>query len=128
MDDKNHIFSFPGGDILAGIAAWWFVSYSYYLYIDRAHFNWQKVGTVSQRMGKYHASKKYHVYWLTEVLDMKNLDVHKNKGGLTSHQIKCMARELLSRLSKDGGISEIEALLEDTKAELERKRREKAYT
>lgn len=117
MDNRNHIFSFAGGEILAGMAAWWFVSYAYYLYIDRAHFNWQKVGSAPSRIGRFEMSKKYHVYWLTEVLDMKNLDVHGNKGNLSSDEIKKMARELLARLSKDGGETEIKKLL----AEVERK-------
>lgn len=117
---NNHIFSFPGGELLTNIAAWWFVSYSYYLYIDRSHFNWMKVGTAERRKAVYNKSKKYHVYWLTEVLDMENLDVQGNKGNLNSREIKSMASELLSLLSKDGGKSEIQALIDELMAERER--------
>lgn len=115
---QNHIFSFPGGEQLAKIAAWWFVSYSYYLHIDKTHFQWNKVKTVSTRRSVYEKTKEYHVYWLTEVLDMNNLDVHGNKGGLTSAEIKSMAEKILSVLSKDNGVSEIQALIEKLQAKI----------
>ena len=116
----NHIFSFYGGELLAKMGAWWFVSYSYYLYVDRTHRNWETVKTASSRRSVYNRSEEYHVYWLTEVLDMQNLDVHGNTGRLTSGEIKRMAQKILSILSKDNGISEIEANLEKLKSRLQR--------
>lgn len=119
--EKNHIFSFPGGDQLAKMAAWWFVSYSYYLYIDKSHFSWNKSKTASTRRSVYERTKEYHVYWLTEILCMKNLDVHKNAGGLHSDEIKAMAKELLALRSKDEGRSEIQALINSLQKQLQSK-------
>ena len=106
----GHIFHFPGGEILAGIAAWWFVSYSYYLYIDKNHLNWRNVKTVESRRKAYNMSKIYHAYWLREVLEMRNLDVHRNKGNLSSERIKVMAQKVLDVISKDNGESEMRVL------------------
>ena len=108
----NHSFSFLGGEALATMGAWWFVSYAYYLHIDKTHFAWRKVKTAQSRACKYRQTKKYHVYWLCEVLAMERLDVHGNGGGLMSSQIKQMARELLAVLSKDGGQTEMQVLLD----------------
>ena len=113
----NHIFSFPGGDILAKMGAWWFVSYSYYIYVDRTHRNWYNVSTEATRRSVYNRSKEYHTYWLTEVLEMERLEVHGNGGNLSADEIKRMAKEILSVVSGDGGISAIEDMLNKLKAQ-----------
>ena len=111
--NKNHIFSFAGGEELAKMGAWWFVSYSYYLYVDRSHLDWRSVGTENTRRTVYNRTRKYHAYWLCEVEDMERLDVHGNSAGLPSEKIKSMASKVLSVISKDNGKSEIEAILNE---------------
>ncbi len=117
--ENKHIFSFSGGEMLARMAAWWFVSYLYYLYVDETHLNWRKVKTVATRRSVFERSEDYHIYWLTEVLDMENLDVQGNKGGLSSDEIKAMARELLLYPSNDNGVSETQELIDTLQSELE---------
>ena len=80
MKNSNHIFSFAGGDMLAKMGAWWFVSYSYYLHKDRTHRNWSFVKTEATRRSVFNRTKEYHVYWLAEVLHMERLDVQGNAG------------------------------------------------
>ena len=104
---NSHNFSFVGGDLLARMGAWWFVSYSYYIYVDRTHMAWSKVNTDASRRYVYNNSKEYHVYWLREVLFMEKLDAHGNSGNLSSVQIKEMAEKILSIVSKDNGLSEM---------------------
>ncbi len=116
----NHVFSFSGGDMLAKMGAWWFVSYSYYLHVDRTHLCWRRVQTEATRRAVYNKSREYHTYWLREVLYMERLDVHGNTGNLSSEEIKRMAERVLSVVSKDGGISEMEAMLAKLKREHER--------
>lgn len=123
--NNNHIFSFVGGDLLAKMGAWWFVSYSYYLHVDRTHLAWSKVKTEATRRYVYGRSKEYHVYWLSEVLFMERLDLHGNAGNLSSAQIKSMAEKILSIVSKDNGVSEMQAVLDDLKAKCERLKSQK---
>ena len=111
--NKNHIFSFAGGEELAKMGAWWFVSYSYYLYIDRTHLAWSSVSTENTRRSVYKRTRKYHAYWLCEVQDMERLDVHGNTAGISSGEIKSMATKVLAVISKDNGKSEIEAILNE---------------
>lgn len=91
----THSFSFAGGDILAGMGAAWFVSYTYYERIDCSHKNWSKVSTASVRISKYKRSEQYHKLWLQEVLVMNPLNLKKNTIGLEADCIKKMAHELL---------------------------------
>jgi hypothetical protein len=51
---------------------------------------------------------------------MERLDVHGNSGKVNSAEVKRMAKEVISRLSKDNGITEIKGLIE----ELEKQRQE----
>jgi hypothetical protein len=120
---SNHTFSFVGGDMLAKMGAWWFVSYSYYIYVDRTHFNWKRTQTEATRRSVYNRTKEYHVYWLSEVLFMERLDVHGNAGNLKSAEIKSMAQKILSVVSKDNGVSEMQAILDKLKADYERIKR-----
>lgn len=120
MKNSNHIFSFAGGDMLAKMGAWWFVSYSYYLHKDRTHRNWSFVKTEATRRSVFNRTKEYHVYWLAEVLHMERLDVQGNAGNLSGNEIKRMAEELLDILSKDKGITEMQAVLDKLQADYEK--------
>lgn len=95
---KGHGFNFEGGEILSKIAAWWLVSYMYYLEVDASHKNWSHNLTetsINSRKSQYSKSKKYHQIWLKEILEMNQLDKHKNSGNLSSTKIKEMARKLI---------------------------------
>ena len=120
MKNSNHIFSFVGGDMLAKMGAWWFVSYSYYLHKDKTHRNWSFVKTEATRRSVFNRSKEYHVYWLVEVLHMERLDAQGNSGNLNAREIKRMAEELLNMLSKDKGETELQAILDKLKDDYER--------
>lgn len=95
---KGHDFNFDGGEILSKIAAWWLVSYMYYLEIDDSHKNWSLKLTeqsINSRKNQFMKSKEYHQLWLMEILKMNQLDKHKNSGNLSSNEIKKMALELI---------------------------------
>lgn len=97
----GHDFNFDGGEKLSKIAAWWFVSYAYYNYIDNSHLAWQSnitQNSLNSRRSKYNTSIRYHKDWLKEVLNMKQLDKHKNAAGLTSLEIKDMAEKILQKI------------------------------
>jgi hypothetical protein len=51
---------------------------------------------------------------------MERLDVHGNAGNLKSAEIKSMAQKILSVVSKDNGVSEMQAILDKLKADYER--------
>ena len=95
---KTHDFSFDGGDILSKMGASWFVSYSYYKYIDNNHTNWSRVSTSQSRISKFNTSKSYHKYWLNQVITMNPANLSKNTIGISAIQTKSMARELLAFL------------------------------
>ena len=95
----THDFSFDGGDILSRMGASWFVSYSYYKYIDNNHINWSLVSTAQSRISKFNTSKSYHKYWLNQVLIMNPANLSKNTIGISASQTKSMARELLGLLA-----------------------------
>lgn len=88
-----HPFNFKGGDILSKMGATWFVSYAYYLYIDKSHINWKKY---SNRIVIFISSKSYHQFWLTQVLHMNNRKLNTNKMGLDAILTKQMATKLLN--------------------------------
>ena len=93
----NHNFNFDGGEILSNMGATWFVSYSYYLCIDENHYNWNKTNSLNTRIHNYNKSKKYHDYWLEQVLKMSDAKLNTNKLNLKAHEIKEMARKILKQ-------------------------------
>ena len=101
--------------MLWGLSAEW-----YYLHKDRTHRNWSFVKTEATRRSVFNRTKEYHVYWLAEVLHMERLDVQGNAGNLSGNEIKRMAEELLDILSKDKGITEMQAVLDKLQADYER--------
>ena len=92
----SHNFNFPGGDILTGMGASWFVSYAYHQRIDSTHMNWNRVSTAKSRISKYESGKSYYKAWLTEIIAMNPLNLNKNTIGLSSDETKRMAKELLA--------------------------------
>jgi len=92
---EGHEFTFPGGEILTGMGATWFVSYAYYEKIDLTHKNWQKVTTYKNRISCYKRGRQYHEYWLHEILCMADDNLKKNKLGLSPSETKAMAKKLL---------------------------------
>ena len=92
---KGHEFNFAGGEYLTKIGATWFVSYSYYLYLDRTHLNWNNIKTADHRKNIFEQSKQYHEFWLSKVENMSNGYLEKNLIGVDASSAKRMARELL---------------------------------
>lgn len=90
-----HNFNFEGGEILTGMGASWFVSYAYYERIDKNHRNWDRVATKQTRISKYNIGRKYHEFWLREILLMNPANLNRNTIGLRAEGIQRMAKELL---------------------------------
>lgn len=95
---QRHIFSFEGGEYLNTMGASWFVSYMWHEKVDRAHTNWKKVSTYSNRSSVYNHSKHLHKFWLEQIVSMNTDNLGKNKIGLSGSQVKEMAKNLLKRL------------------------------
>jgi uncharacterized protein YutD len=74
---SGHCFNFKGGDKLSKMGASWFVSYSYYLYINKSHINWQNVSTCQLRIKVFNKTKNYHQYWLRKILEMNDNRLNK---------------------------------------------------
>jgi len=91
----SHAFNFNGGDKLAKIGASWFVSYSFFLYKDKSHKNWQNVSTYPYRIRVFNNTKDYHKYWLEQVLEMNDNKLNTNKIGLDAAETKRLAKKLL---------------------------------
>lgn len=93
---EPHSFSFEGGEILTKMGATWFVSYSYYVYIDKTHLNWKKVKTFSSRASIFESSKKFHKFWLERVLEMDDERLKTNTIEVKPLMTKQMAKALLN--------------------------------
>lgn len=94
----RHVFNFENGDILTTMGASWFVSYAYYLYVDREHTKWQEVSTHQSRASVFSSSKKYHRFFLGKINEMNERNLNKNTLGLKGSKIKQMAKELLTHI------------------------------
>jgi hypothetical protein len=92
----EHAFHFEGGDELAKMGASWFVSYSYYSLKNDTHMNWKEAPTYSSRISVFNRTGNFHQFWLEQVLGMNDDRLETNTIGLTGHQVKQMARELLA--------------------------------
>lgn len=128
MSKSNHIFNFSGGEMLARMGAWWFVSYSYYLHMDPSHDCWRKVSTEATRRSVYNRSKEFHIYWLCEVLNMQNLDSQGNSGNLRACEIKRMAEELIPVLVNNDEEAELQIKIDKLRAKLEILRKDEQNT
>ena len=91
----RHSYSFDGGENLASIGAYWFVSYAYFDRIDQTHRNWDRVSTVQYRTSLYHSTKEFHEIWLKEICGMNPSNLNKNTIGLSAQQIQQMSFALL---------------------------------
>ena len=94
---SSHAFNFDGGEYLTAIGATWFVSYSYYNYVDSSHENWKRVSTFKNRQATYRNTKQYHIFWLQKVLEMNPDQLNKNTINLSADTIKQMAKEILAK-------------------------------
>jgi len=91
----NHNFNFDGGEYLAKIGAAWFVSYIFYEIEDKTHLNWKNVLTTKYRISIFNKTRKYHNYWLQQVLNMNDEKIKYNTIKLEPVEIKTMAKILL---------------------------------
>lgn len=83
---------------LETMGASWFVSYAYYDYIDRTHFAWRKSSTFYSRSKVYDNTEYKRACWLREVLKMDVDKLSRNTIGLSGHEVKRMAMEVLKRI------------------------------
>lgn len=96
--NTGHSFNFNGGDVLSKMGATWFVSYTYFHYIDKNHRNWEKISTAEYRKGIWGSSQNYHKEWLEQIVYMSDKRLNKNQIGVDSKTTKSMARQLLQIL------------------------------
>ena len=94
---KSHPFNFAGGEELSHMGATWFVSYAYYCSINSQHTSWNKVQTALGRISIFNKTRKYHIFWLNQVLYMKDSRLNTNSLRVSACETKKMARELLSK-------------------------------
>lgn len=94
----EHSFNFDGGYLLSKMGATWFVSYSYYKIIDKRHENWSLISTCGSRASVYDKTKKYHLFWLKQVLQMEENRLNTNKIGVSAVETKRMAKEILIKI------------------------------
>ena len=92
----GHNFNFTGGEHLTKISATWFVSYSYYLLIDKNHLNWKNNKTYISRISKYNATTEYHKHWLGQIKNMNDDKLIINEIGVSPSKTKEMANEILA--------------------------------
>lgn len=95
----THSFNFEGGDELSKIGATWFVSYMYWVYIDKKHTGWTCVKTYDSRRSMCNKTRQYHIFWLKQVLNMNPNQLNRNRIGVDPETTKEHARELLSKLA-----------------------------
>jgi len=94
----SHAFAFEGDTKLSSIAASWFVSYAYYLKVDKGHKVWENVSSAKQRMKVFNGPLKLHyVEFLKEVLKMNDKKLNTSHLKLGSSVIKQMALDLLKK-------------------------------
>lgn len=88
-------YKFAGGKQLTRIGASWFVSYMYYLKVDKTHSNWQNVSNPISRVTKCVKNSTYHKVWINEIVGMNHNRLNKNQLGLAGNDIISMAKVLL---------------------------------
>ena len=96
--NKQHNYNFDGGDILTQMGASWFVSFKYYLEIDRKHENWCNCKSVETRKSNFENSYEFHDYWLKQILKMSEARLSKNKLGLSGRDVIKMATVILYKI------------------------------
>lgn len=83
------------------IGSAWFVSYAYYNYIDNSHKNWQGITTVEMRSSVYRNNYHNHMSWLKGIMKMDDSRLATNWIGLTSSEIKEMAKCVFLKILRD---------------------------
>lgn len=92
---KNHDYNFAGGNILANMGASWFVSYSWYCFVNKNHKNWLNISTYEGRISSFKRSVSYHNFWLQQIAHMSENKLSTNKIGLSGSDVIYMAKKLL---------------------------------
>lgn len=93
--DKKHGFNFKGGLELSKMGATWFTSYMYYLNIDKNHRNWTNCSTIEMRTSFFYGSRKYHKFWLENIVNMDSGRLSSNKLDLNGQDVIRMAKQIL---------------------------------
>ena len=94
----RHVFNFDGGSDLTTMGATWFVSYLYWLHIDKEANNWERVSTRDSRRNIFNRTRKYHQFWIGQILNMDETKLNRNEIGLTALEIKRMAKEVQGKI------------------------------
>ena len=92
-------FNVSGGEYLTQIGASWFVSYLYFLKIDKVHLNWNKVSTVILRTKRFNKHSRFHKEWIQLIVNMEPKRLARNKIGLSGNDVVAMAKVLLPLFS-----------------------------
>jgi hypothetical protein len=98
MAKGRHTFNFPGGEQLTTIGATFFISYLYYLHVDKTHRCWESIKTKNLRISTINGSSPHHRAWLERTVLMSEANLSKNTLGLDGATVKVMAQEILKRL------------------------------
>ena len=88
-------YNFSGGEHLTRISASWFVSYMYYLKVDKTHSNWKNVSNPLNRVSRCDNNSVYHKIWINEIVGMNPKQLQRNKIGLSGNDVIAMANVLL---------------------------------
>ncbi len=68
----------------------WFISYSYYLRVNRRHTNWRNVGDVDSRISTYESGNRYYRQML-DIVGGKDFNrLARNGLGLTVQELSDM--------------------------------------
>ncbi len=93
----KHSFNFDGGLTLSKMGASWFISYTYYLTIDKYHKNWALCETVDMRKSFFYSSQKYHSFWLTKILQMNPKKLNSNLLILKGEKVINMTKKIIAK-------------------------------
>ncbi|MBE5754537.1 MAG: hypothetical protein E7340_04320 [Clostridiales bacterium] len=97
--NKKHEYNFDGGRQFTSMGACWFVSYKYYLEVDKNHDNWKNCSTVDMRKSIFNNTKSLHDFWLLQVLKMDKNRLYSNALGIKGNKVIEMAKEILEKIN-----------------------------
>ena len=90
----GHSSKFENEANLNYMGASWFVSYSYYLYINNQHTNWRKVRTCQSRICRFIKTEKDHRSFIKRIIEMNERRLDWNTFGLKGSEVIQMAKEI----------------------------------
>ena len=76
----------------------WFVSYLYFLKIDRHHLNWKNVQSLKSlrsRISRFKQTEMWHKMYLNKIIKSNPNSLGTNNLGLSGEEIIVMSNELI---------------------------------